>query len=123
MSTTDDSAGSSTIDDCLRLAGGVEPAERAAIVESWAALDQRLRSFRPESIDLQLTVKERGAPSQHTTLEAWIGGWPRLVATSKRTDFDAAIQEVRDDMIRLVSDAKQKTEPRNNRHLRDNGRG
>ncbi len=119
MSTSDEH---STVDATLRLAGGVEPAERPAIVEHWASLDQRLRSFRSEKVDLQLTVKERGTSSQHTTLEAWIGGWPRLVATSKRPDFDAAIQEVRDDMIRLVSTTKQKTEPRNNRHLRETGR-
>jgi ribosome-associated translation inhibitor RaiA len=64
-------------------------------------------------------VKERDEPSQRTTLEAWIAGQPRLVATSDRQDFDAAIAEVRDDLIRQITDAKNRTEPRNNRALRE----
>lgn len=111
-----------TIDRVLRLGGGVDPAERTRIVDGWNALEHRLRSFQPEQVDLQLTVKERDTPSQRITLEAWIAGFGRLVATSTRPDLDAALQEVRDDMIRLVSDAKQRTEPRNNKHRRDTHR-
>lgn len=112
----------STIDRTLRLGGGIDPGERARIVDGWSALEHRLRSFHADQVDLQLTVKERDTASQRTTLEAWIAGFPRLVATSTRVDFDAALQEVRDDMIRLVSDTKQRTEPRNNKHRRDTHR-
>jgi ribosome-associated translation inhibitor RaiA len=112
-----------TVDASLRLAGGVTPEERSGIVDHWAPLDNRLRSFRSDQVELQLTIKERDTPSQRTTLEAWIAGWPRLVATSSRTEFDGAINEVRDDMIRQLSDAKNKHEPRNNKHLRDTTRG
>jgi ribosome-associated translation inhibitor RaiA len=119
MSTSPDA---SIVDQTLRIAGGVEPAERAGIVEHWSSLDHRLRSFDPSAVELQLTVKERDTPSQKATLEAWIAGFPRLVATSSRTDFDAAMIEVRDDMIRRISDTKQRTEPRNNKHRRDTTR-
>ncbi len=108
-----------TVDGALRLGGGVEPDERDLIVERWSKLDSRLRSFRPDAVELQLTIKERGTPSQRTTLEAWIAGQPRLVATSDEESFDGAINEVRDDLIRQLTDAKNKSEPRNNRQLRD----
>lgn len=108
----------STVDEALRLGGGVDAAEREGIVSSWSALDARLRSFDPNSVELELTVKERDTPSQRVTLEAWIAGQPRLVATSTRSGFDGAIAEVRDDLIRQISDAKNRSEPRNNRKLR-----
>ncbi len=111
-----------TVDASLHIAGGVHPDERAKVVDHWASLDSRLRSFRADQVELQLTIKERDTPSQRTTLEAWVAGFPRLVATSSHTGFDHAINEVRDDMIRLLTDAKTKHEPRNNKHLRDTGR-
>lgn len=120
--TSSDDRSTSTIDQSLRLGGGIEPGERAGIIDGWTALEHRLRSFNPDQVELQLTVKERDTPSQRTTLEAWIAGFPRLVATSTRPEFDAALIEVRDDMIRLVSDTKQRTEPRNNKHRRDTHR-
>ncbi len=64
---------------------------------------------------LQLSVKERDTPSQRTMLAATIVGQRRLVATSRRTDFDGALAEVRDDLVRQITDAKNRTEPRNNR--------
>lgn len=119
MTQPDDVA---TVDASLHIAGGVHPDERSRIIDHWAPLDSRLRSFRSDQVELQLTVKERDTPSQRTTLEAWIAGFPRLVATSSLPGFDQAINEVRDDMIRLLSDAKHKHEPRNNKHLRDTTR-
>jgi ribosome-associated translation inhibitor RaiA len=119
MSLSDDA---SIVDQCLHIAGGVEPAERAALIDHWSSLDHRLRSFGPNSVEMQLSVKERDTPSQRATLEARIAGFPTLVATSTRTDFDAAMMEVRDDMIRQISDTKQRTEPRNNKHRRDTTR-
>jgi ribosome-associated translation inhibitor RaiA len=112
----------SIVDQSLRIVAGVEAGERANIVEHWVSLDHRLRSFDPSAVELQLTVKERDTPSQKATLEARIAGFPNLVATSSRTDFDAAMIEVRDDMIRQISDTKQRTEPRNNKHRRDTTR-
>ncbi len=115
MTKNDDPA---TVDASLRLGGGIEEAERARIVKHWGRLDHRLRSFRAGSVDLEISVKDRDTPSQHMTLEAWIAGRPRLVATSTKTDFGSALSEVRDDLIRQLTDAKNKTEPRNNRRRR-----
>ncbi|MDQ6910273.1 MAG: HPF/RaiA family ribosome-associated protein, partial [Actinomycetota bacterium] len=89
------------------------------VVKVMGRLDERLRSFPAGSVEMQLTVKERDQPGQHTTLEAWITGMPHLVATSSRADLDAALGEVRDDLVRQITDAKNRGEPRNNRALRD----
>jgi len=107
-----------TVESSLRLGGGFEPPERDGVIARFSKLDSRLRSFRPDAVELELTVKERDTPSQRTTLEAWIAGQPRLVATSTRTNLDQALTEVRDDLIRQITDTKSRTEPRNNRQRR-----
>jgi len=104
--------------DLVLRASGVTEEERLEIVDSWTRLANRLRSFPEEKIELQLTVKERDTPSQRTTLEAWIAGRPRLVATSALPTLAEATAEVRDDLLRQITDGKNRTEPRNNRKLR-----
>jgi ribosome-associated translation inhibitor RaiA len=113
-----DATGSATVDEALRFGGGLATEERDHVLRVLGALDARLRSYRPGSVELELTIKERDTPSQRTTLEAWISGRPRLVSTSSHTDATLALAEVRDDLIRQITDAKNRTEPRNNRALR-----
>jgi hypothetical protein len=103
-----------TVDEALRLGSGFGADERTAIVDGWASLDERLRSFDGGTVELELSVKERGQASQRTVLEAWISGQTRLVATSNEPDLAHALHEVRDDLIRQLADAKNQTEPRNN---------
>jgi ribosome-associated translation inhibitor RaiA len=104
-----------TVADALHLANGIALAETDRVIAAFGRLDERLRSFPAGTVTLQLSVKERDTPSQRTTLEAWIARQPRLVATSSRADFDGALAEVRDDLIRQITDAKNRTEPRNSR--------
>lgn len=108
-----------TVAGSLRLEYGVKPDEFDHVVDMLDRLDERLRSFRAEAVELRLSVKERDEPSQRTTLEAIIAGRPLIVATSDREDLDAALVEVRDDLIRQITDAKNRTEPMNNPNLRD----
>lgn len=54
-------------------------------------------------------------------LDARVGGWPTMVATSKIEDVDAAIIEAREELIRQITDTKNRKEPRNNRKLRTEG--
>jgi ribosome-associated translation inhibitor RaiA len=110
-----------TVEASLRLGNGFTPDERAGIVDGWSSLDARLRSFDAGSVDMELSVKERDEASQRTVLEASIAGWPRMVATSDAPDMTHALHEVRDDLIRQLTDAKNRTEPRNNRSLRSTG--
>lgn len=104
-----------TVADTLQLSNGLASSDRDRVVAARARLDERLRSFPAGAVELQLSVKERDTPSQRTTLEAWIARQPRLVATSSLADLDAALVEVRDDLIRQITDAKNRSEPRNNR--------
>ncbi len=108
-----------TVAGTLRLSNGVAPAEFDRVVAALGRLDERFRSYPAGTVELQLSVKERGTPSQRTTLEVWIAGQQRVVATSSRTDFDGALAEVRDDLVRQLTDAKNRTEPRNNRTYRE----
>ncbi len=89
------------------------------IVNHWSKLDARLRSFDAGTLSMQLFVKERDTKSQHLTLDVKIDGQNPLVATSSSTDFEHALNEVRDEMIRQITDMKTKSEPRNNKRLRD----
>lgn len=110
--------GVATVEESLRLGSGFGQHERAQIVEGWTGLDARLRSFGAGTVEMELSVKERGEASQRTVLEAWISGQTRVVATSNEPDLDQALNEVRDDLIRQLTDAKNRTEPRNNPSLR-----
>ncbi len=107
-----------TVTECLSLEHGVQPAERDHIEKLWRKLDTRLRSFRAEDVVLALFVKERDTPAQHTTLEATIARRDAVVASSRHVDLDQALIEVRDDLIRRLTDMKNQSEPRQNRHLR-----
>lgn len=108
-----------SVESSLRLGSGFGPEERARIVADWGNLSNRLQSFPESAVELELSVKERATPSQRMVLEAWIAGSDRLVATSEQPDLDNALTEVRDDLIRQLSTAKNRTEPRNRRSLRE----
>ena len=95
----------------LRLEHGVAPTELDHVVDVFAKLDQHLRPFANRIVDLRLHVKERKTPSQHTTLEADIAGLSHLVATSDDPDFDRALAEVRDELARQLTDAKDRADP------------
>ena len=110
--------GTATVEASLRFGNGFGQDERGPIVEGWAGLDARLRSFDAGTVELELSVKERGEASQRTVLEAWVSGQSRVVATSSEPDLAQALHEVRDDLIRQLTDAKNRTEPRNNASLR-----
>lgn len=116
MSEHDDPA---TVESSLRLGSGFDAGDWDRIVAGWGRLTSRLGSFSNGTVELEISVKERATPSQRMVLEAWIAGRDRLVATSEQTDLDKALTEVRDDLIRQLTDAKNRTEPSNRRALRD----
>ncbi|HEX6425075.1 MAG TPA: hypothetical protein VFZ79_16440 [Acidimicrobiales bacterium] len=102
----------------LRLGSGFSADEREAIVDRMGSLDRRLATFGAARVDLELSVKERGMPSQRVVLECAIAGWPRSVATSTRTQIDDAVNEARDDLLRQLNDLKTRTEQRGRRAAR-----
>jgi ribosome-associated translation inhibitor RaiA len=108
-----------TVADSLSLQGDIRDGEFDMIVDHWSKLDARLRSFDAGSVSLQLFVKERDTKGQHVTLDVKIQGHGPLVATSSSPDFVHALNEVRDEMIRQITDMKTKSEPRHDKHPRD----
>lgn len=89
--------------DKLRIETGFKANEHAWVIDQFGALGTRLRSFDAESVDMELSVKERGGADQQVTLELWAPGVPHMVATSSRDELGAALQEVRDDLVRQVT--------------------
>jgi ribosome-associated translation inhibitor RaiA len=112
-----------TVADSLTVHGDLHQADIDKLVDHWAKLDARLRSFDAGTVAMQLFVKERDTKSQHVTLDVKVDGHGPLIATSSNTDLDKALNEVRDEMIRQIDHMKTKSEPRNNKHLRDTARG
>ncbi len=101
-----------TVKECLTVHGDLHPDEIDTLIDHWAKLDARLRSFDSGAVLLDLYVKDRDKPSQHLTLEATIDRWPVLIASSSDPDLDHALNVVRDEMIRLITDAKDRHSPR-----------
>lgn len=104
--------------DALTTHGPFREHEIHDLIPHWSKLDQRLQSFVDRSIALDLHLHDRDTPDQHVVLEATIGGFPKFVATARSRELGPALTHVRDELIRQLSDAKNRTEPRNNRKLR-----
>lgn len=112
--------GKAVIVQRLQLKTGFLASERDWVSGHLAALGSRLRSFRDDQVELEISLKDRRGVEQRVTLECWINRSPRLhlVATSSKRDLPAALSEVRDELVRQVDEAKTRTEPRSNRALR-----
>ncbi|GLZ34986.1 hypothetical protein Lesp02_71730 [Lentzea sp. NBRC 105346] len=104
----------------LHLAAGFHSSERDWVVDRLAALGSRLRSYRDDEIELEISLKDRKGAEQRVMLQCWINHNHRLhlVATSSQRELPAALNEVRDELIRQVGETKTRTEPRSNRALR-----
>lgn len=100
--------GAPTVSDSLMLVHGIEPDERDHVVAALAPLDKVLRSYEADTVTLRLNIKDRGAAGQRASLEATIAGHPDAVATSDHAEFDGALHEVRDDLERQLTDAKER---------------
>jgi len=110
--------GTATVAGSLRLAAGLGEGERRLLVRRLARLDAQLARYRADQVDMELSVKDRGGRGQRLTLECWIAGRPRLVASSADHDLDTAVSRVREGMRRQLDDTATRREPRNNRLLR-----
>ncbi|MCJ7754655.1 MAG: hypothetical protein MUP13_08825, partial [Thermoanaerobaculales bacterium] len=75
-----------------------------------------LAAFGSDSVELELSMKDRDRPGQATTLQCWLAGSPRLVSTSSQQALTASLVEVRDDLRRQLDDAKARRAPQHNRH-------
>jgi hypothetical protein len=95
----------------LRLGAGFGPADRDRVLDILSSLGRHLAHWSPERVDLEISVKDRRGVEQKVTLEAWLPGWPTMVATSSGRELDHALVDVRKEMIRQIEDEKAKRGP------------
>lgn len=114
---TDHLVGVASVSTSLQVHGYLRSAEFDELINHWKSLDRHLLRFRPDAVQLHLHIKQRDTPSQHVVLEAKIAGQKPIVARSSSTDLQRALNEVRDELIRQLTDAKEHGDPRHNRRL------
>ncbi|MGW6442807.1 HPF/RaiA family ribosome-associated protein [Lentzea sp. NPDC055074] len=104
----------------LHLSTGFHATERDWVVRCLAALGTRLRSYRDDQVDLEISLRDRDGDEQRVVLQCWISGAHRVhfVATSSKQRLSSALGEAGDDLVRQVDEAKTRTEPRHNRSPR-----
>ncbi|MGY1667662.1 hypothetical protein [Geodermatophilus sp. SYSU D00696] len=107
-----------TVAGSLRLAAGLTQQERHVLVRMLVRLDAQLARYPAERVELEVSLKDRGTPGQRLTLECWIRGRPRLVASSAQRHLDDAVRRVCEGLRRQLDDTATRREPRNNRRLR-----
>lgn len=109
--------------DVVRLGGGFSEADRPLIADTLSQLLNRIATS-DRLWELELSVKDREAPGQRVTLEAWVGGaQERLVATSDEEDLRDALNDVGADVLRQFAKARDRQTPKANRQKRDTIRG
>ncbi|MEU7482084.1 HPF/RaiA family ribosome-associated protein [Lentzea sp. NPDC042327] len=102
-------ADASVIVQRLHLSAGFHATGRDWVVGCLAALGTRLRSYRDDQVDLEISLKDRDGDEQRVVPQCWISSAHRVhfVATSsKQRLLSSALGEARDDLIRQVDEAK-----------------
>jgi ribosome-associated translation inhibitor RaiA len=103
----------SILDQRLRIVSEFRDDERAYVLQQLGTkLDKRLARYGAEKVELELSVKERGTPSQKVVLECWIAGQPRMVATSNESELQSALHDVREDLFKQIDKHVNKTQDR-----------
>lgn len=91
--------------DQVRIVGEFRREEHDRIRETLSQLDRPLSRFDADTVELELSVKERDSSRPYTVLECWIAGWPKIVATSRESEITRAVTEVRRDLKRQIEEA------------------
>ena len=108
--------------ESVRLGGGFAESDRPLIADTLSQLLTRVATS-DRVWELELSVKDREAAGQRVTLEAWVVGKDRLVATSDEPDLRAALNDVGADLLRQFTKARERRTPKANRQRRDSIRG
>lgn len=90
--------------DQLRIEYGFEESEHPRVIELLRKLDRQLKRFSADAVDMELTVKDRDTSDQKVTMEVWLPGLPRVVATSKELALRDALMDVREDVWRQIKE-------------------
>jgi hypothetical protein len=98
----------SVIESRLRLGPGFADKDREEVVAALAALNRHLEHWKPDQIDLRVTVRDRGYGDQRVSLEVWLPGRHSLLAHAANADLNHALIEVRKVAIREIEDANDR---------------
>lgn len=95
----------------LRLGPGFHKSDLERVIGALESLDRHLAHWRPQTVDLRISVKGRETLDQRVTLEVWLPGWNALLANSNDRDLDCALIEVRKVMVREIEEERSRREP------------
>ena len=93
----------------LRLGAGFHSDDRPRVLEELAALSRHLVHWKPERVDISLSVKHRETLQQCVMLEVRLPRWPPLIAHYSGTNLDHALIEVRKLMIREIEEERERS--------------
>jgi ribosome-associated translation inhibitor RaiA len=99
----------------LRLGGGLGDSDRERVLADLEGLAHHLSGWRPEQVDVEVSVKDRSSAQQRVTLNAWLMGWPHLVATFSDNDLDHAVRQARKELIRQIEGERDRQKPHRRR--------
>src|SRR5665213_3075334 len=110
MSDTEQNLG--TIEQRLRLGPGLTDNDRQQVLDVLSSLNRHLEHWKPEQVDLRLSVRDRDYLDQRVTLEVWLPGRHTLLAHASDRDLDRALVEVRKIAIREIEEERDKERER-----------
>ena len=102
----------------IAIAGGLPESDRRLLDSTLRQVVNRLARI-DAPIEAEISIKDRGSSDIKTTLEVWIHGLPRLVATSSLQDVRAALNDVSAKMVAQITESAERRESMNNRQHRD----
>ncbi|NLJ55378.1 MAG: HPF/RaiA family ribosome-associated protein [Intrasporangiaceae bacterium] len=111
-----------TVDSSIvRLGGGFAEYDRHLIETTLQQLLSRVATSG-RAWQMELSVKEREKPGQQVTLEAWVPGQEKFVATSNLENVRDALNDVGADVLTQFDRARDRN-ARDNRKKRETIRG
>jgi hypothetical protein len=99
----------------LRLGGGFSESDQPQVLRALEGLEHHLAGWRPDQLDLEVSVKDRDGPEQKVTLNAFMAGWPRMVATASDRDLGRALGAVKRELVRQIDERRDQRKPDHNK--------
>lgn len=93
-----------SLDDRVRVVPEFEPDEAGHVRQLLldGKLGRRLARWEPQDVELEISVKDRGTAKQRMACECWVSKLPKMVATSTKSELDAAVLECRNDLHKQI---------------------
>ena len=96
----------------ITFGGGLNEQDRPLVDETLSQVRRRLERIDVEGLSTELSVKERDGSDMRTTLEVWVPGSPRMVATSDERELGDALNDVNSRLLAQLNDLSDRNNPR-----------